>query len=243
MTGRTAQPIKSRQISAKTVLALLAGGLFSLGLAGAVVGPARAQVTLQPLPEQGSIPSLGGPLPVRGIPLNSSRLDRLSPSWVEDQYRLYGRTVVALNRVLERRNPSPADRSLAMALFNRQALSFAFLENLGGDGLPPQGVVQRLLAEQASSPEAWQQQVQQLAEYLGGQGWIIWEYNLLTRSTSLYPARDETDLKVASLPLIVLSLTRNPEQGMSDTPDYVSRLLANLRWQAANARLAAIGVR
>lgn len=208
---------------------------------------AQAQVTLQPAPVQGSIPSLGGPLPVKGIPINTHRLDRLSASWVEDQYRIYSRTVVNLNKVLVRPNPSGADRSLALSLFNQQALTFAFLENLGGRGFAPQGTALRLLTEQGISLESWQEQVRQLSRFLSeqghNQGWIIWEYNLLTRRASLYPARDETDLKAASLPLMVLRLSRSPGFGLDDTADYLERLFANLNWEAANSRLSAIGVR
>ncbi len=209
--------------------------------------PAQAQITLQPAPVQGSIPSLGGPLPVKGIPINSNRLEQLSANWVEDQYRLYSRTIVNLNKILVRPNPSGADRSLALSLFNQQALTFAFLENLGGRGFAPQGTALRLLTEQGISLESWQEQVRQLARFLSeqgqNQGWIIWEYNLLTRRASLYPARDETDLKVASLPLMVLSLNRAPGQGLDDTADYIERLFVNLNWEVANLRLSAIGVR
>ncbi|HEY9842214.1 MAG: hypothetical protein ACAI44_17540 [Candidatus Sericytochromatia bacterium] len=215
--------------------------LLSLVLAAAA---AAQPVAWQTRPEAG-IPRLGGPLPVQGIPINSNRLDGLSRSWVESQYQLYAQTIVALNRVLRRNPQKPADRSLALQLFNRQALYFGFLENLGGSGPPNQGPILRMLQQEGLDWEAWQAQVLELAEYLkGGSGWIIWEYNLLSHSTGLYPAQDETDLRLGSIPLLVLNLNRSAYQPVSgeDVAEYTRRLLANLRWSSVAARLAILGI-
>lgn len=223
-----------RKMKPKLSLSLL---LIGLAL------PAQAQT--QPLPT-GGIPGLGGAVEMRGIPLNSGRLVGLRQDWIQNQYKLYIQTVNSLNRVLKRTPLSPADRSLALQLFNRQGLYYGFLESLGGAGTPTDRVILAQMSQVGLNWESWQAQVLELAQYLaGGSGWIIWEYNLLSNRTEIYPAQDETDLKLGSVPLLVLNLNHSDyaDANGEDVAEYTRRLLANLRWDSAVARLDRLGIR
>lgn len=194
----------------------------------------------------GQMPVLGGPVAVRGIPFNSNRLAGLSQSWANSQYQLYTNSVLALNRVLRRSPRQPADSALTMQLFNRQALYYGFLENLGGSGPPGEGPILALMREGGLDWPEFQTRVLDMAAYLeGGNGWIIWEYNLLDHSNGLYLAQDETDVKLGSVPLLVLNLNTTASEPVSgqDVADYTRRLLANLRWDAVLERLAAYRIR
>lgn len=202
--------------------------------------PVRAQTT----PLTTGIPTFDGPVTQGGIPLNSERLRGLPPAWIQNQYQLYARTVTALNRVLRRSPLTPQDRALAMQLFNRQALYYGFLESLGGEGAPTEPVILKALAQQGDNWESWRQKVLELATATPS-GWIVWEYNLLSNSPGLYVARDESDFKLGSLPLIVLNLTATDYAAVSgqDGQDFAARLLANLRWSRATERLNRLGYR
>ena len=228
---------------------------LKLGLLGVLLAatPALAQTsgpginqgpTARSFDSTGAVPRLGGPLEVRPIPFNAGRLYGLPATWAQDQYRQYGRAVVALNRVLSRGN-APADQSLALQLFNRQALLYSFLDSLGGEGPPTRSVVLNLMQQQGLSYAAWQDQVLALAPYLADGGWIVWEYNLISGSASLYPAHDETDLKLASVPLVTLNLNQEAYRGQaeSDPVAYTQLLLANIDWEGVAGRLNALGFR
>ena len=67
----------------------------------------------------------------------------------------------------------------------------------------------------------------------------------LSNRTELYTAQDETDLKLGSVPLIVLNLNHNDyvDATGEDVVEYTRRLLANLRWDTAVARLDRLGIR
>lgn len=228
---------------------------FMLGLLGLLLAaaPALAQTlgpginrgpTARSFDSTGAVPRLGGPLEVRPIPFNPGRLFGLPGTWAQDQYRQYGRAVVALNRVLARGN-APADQSLALQLFNRQALLYSFLDSLGGEGPPTRSVVLNLMQQQGLSYANWQAQVLALAPYLADGGWIVWEYNLISGSSSLYPAHDETDLKLGSLPLVTLNLSKEAYRGLAegDPAAYTRLLLANIDWEGVADRLIALGFR
>ncbi|PKL76531.1 MAG: hypothetical protein CVV27_09765 [Candidatus Melainabacteria bacterium HGW-Melainabacteria-1] len=215
---------------------------------GATPTLAQTSLPVQNADPSRNLPGLGGPIQMRGIPFNSNRLFGLPSRWADEQYRQYGLSVLALNRVLARGGPSgaaPADQALALQLFNRQALSWRFLESLGGQGLPTQSNVLNRLQAEGLDLNSWQARVLALAAQLkGGSGWIIWEYNLLTGNTGLYAAQDDTDVRIASMPLLVMNLNQQTYQALNiDQESYTRLLLNNLNWESVSARLNQFGLR
>jgi len=205
---------------------------------------AQAQTPiLNQLPPPGSTPSLQRRYPVQPVPINTNRLRGLSQSWAQEQYRLYSLAIQALNRL----DPTqPRDQVLATQAFNRQLLLYRSLEMLGGDGFPRlDSPALVLLGEASQELPQWKARMQTAAAYLENSGWVVWEYNLLTRRAEVVSLRDASEARLGSIPLVVLDLQRSHYERpfANDRAAYVQALLNNLNWGKIENELARWGVR
>lgn len=228
--------------------ALLCGSALLLAL-GNLMGfstglPAEAQ-TQGLSGTSAGIPKLEQALSARPLPLNPERLNGLSSGFVLGRYREYQNTVRAYNRSLKISELGPRS-AVSTRLFNHQYLLYHALLALGGDGLiSPASLPERLLQREGHTLSSWQAEVATLGTYLsGGTGWIIWGYNLLTRQTELYPAQDDTDLRLGSIPLVVLDLRYSTYQADfgDDEKTYLQTLLKNLNWDHIGQQAQQLGL-
>ncbi|MBF2053762.1 MAG: hypothetical protein IGS03_09910 [Candidatus Sericytochromatia bacterium] len=202
---------------------------------------ARAQNRAQSFGPSGSLPTLQRAYPVQPLPINPNRLNSLSQRWAQNQYRLYGLSLQALNRL---QPLQPKDQVLALQLFNRQLLLYRSLEMLGGNGRPRfDSPVLRLMGEQSQDLPNWKAALLAAASALP-QGWLIWEYNLLTGEASIRSLRDSSEARFGSLPLVVIDLhTPNSSEGFSSREAYLQAVLDNISFEKIEQALERFGVR
>lgn len=215
---------------------LLAGLICSLWASGA-----SAQPRAESFGPSGSLPTLQRAYPAQPLPVSPNRLDGLSQNWVQNQYRLYSLSLQALNRL---QPVQPKDQALALQLFNRQLLLYRSLDMLGGSGRPRfDSPVLRLMGEQNPDLPQWKAALLAAAEALP-QGWLIWEYNLLTGQASVRSLRDSSEAAFGSLPLVVIDLhTPESSAGFSSRAAYIEAVLRNISFDKLEQALARFGVR
>lgn len=224
----------------KRHLALLAASL-GLWLLPSYLLAAQPQNRAQSFGPSGSLPSLQQVYTAEPLPINPNRLDGLSQRWAQNQYRLYGLSLQALNRL---QPLQPKDQALALQLFNRQLLLYRSLEMLGGNGRPRfDSPVLRLMGEQSQDLPKWKAALLAAAADLP-QGWLIWEYNLLTDKASVRSLRDSSEARFGSLPLVVIDLhSPGSSEGFSSREAYIQAVLGNISFEKIEQALERFGVR
>lgn len=197
-----------------------------------------AQPRVESLGPAGNIPSLNPKWVPQAVPINTNRLEGLSQRWAQNQYRLYQLSVHALNRL----KPGQ-DQPLALQLFNRQWLLYRSLEMLGGQGRPRfDSPVLRLMNESSQELPRWREEIQTAAAELS-QGWVIWEYNVLTQQAQVLSLRDSSEARFGAVPLVVIDLhTPQSSEGFGNRSAYVQAVLNNLSWEKIERELARWGV-
>lgn len=200
-------------------------------------GAAEAQPTSRAQLERSEsrlvgVPELERPLP---MPVSVRSFDFRLRRWAQAQYLRYQRAFTQYQK-LQAEDFSPGRQVRLSALYNQQFLLYRSLESIGGDAvLASDTPALSLMQNEGLTQARWQARVRALSAYLEQSGWIIWDYQSLSKRARLLPALDVNDLHVGSLPLVVIEHNEFAWKPHFESREaYLEAILSHLNWERVN---------
>lgn len=233
-------------LTRREAMGTAAVGVAGAALAGAAAGEAVAQ-------DQVRAASFAGnhtPKPLRFDPAKLTGLsERLITSHWENNYQGSVRGLNTIEKRLAAAMADPDYPTMAYSGLKREELHRTgsvvlheiYFDGLGGNGNPG-GSIYEALDSWFGSYEAWETEFRHTAMSLaGGAGWCVLTWNAHTRSLHNYWAWDHMHGAVAGVPLIALDMYEHSYHMDYGTAAmrYVEAFMANLDWEAIDARYQA----
>lgn len=227
--------------------AIGAASIGAAGLALSAAGDASAQ------PASAPVPAFAGNHQPKPLKFDPGKLTGLSEKLITSHWQNnYQGSVKGLNTVEQKLAAAMADKDFPALIYSglkREELHRTgsvvlhenYFDGLGGDGKPA-GDIARALATAFGSLAAWQAEFHRTAMSLsGGSGWAILTYNRHTKSLHNYWAWDHMHGAVTGAPLIALDMYEHSYHMDYGTAaaKYVDAVMANLDWEAIDARYRA----
>jgi Fe-Mn family superoxide dismutase len=225
-------------------------GTASIGAAGLTLSAASGAAA-QPAPAP--VPAFAGNHQPKPLKFDPAKLTCLSEKLITSQWQNnYQGSVKGLNTVEQKLAAAMADKDFPALIYSglkREELHRTgsvvlheyYFDGLGGDGKPA-GDVAKALAAAFGSLDAWEAEFRRTAMSLsGGSGWAVLTWNRHTRSLHNYWAWDHMHGAVTGAPLIALDMYEHSYHMDYGTAaaKYVDAFMANLDWEAIDARYKA----
>jgi Fe-Mn family superoxide dismutase len=226
-------------------------GAASIGAAGLTLSATASGANAQGAPAP--VPAFAGNHQPKPLKFDPAKLTGLSEKLITSHWQNnYQGSVRGLNTVEQKLAAAMADKDFPPLIYSglkREELHRTgsvvlhenYFDGLGGDGKPG-GDIAKALAAAYGSLEAWEAEFRRTAMALaGGSGWAVLTWNRHTRSLHNYWAWDHMHGAVTGAPLIALDMYEHSyhmDYG-SAAAKYVDAFMANLDWEAIDARYRA----
>lgn len=197
-------------------------------------------------------PAYAGTHALKPLPFDATKLSGLSERLLRSHHENnYAGALKRLNAIEQQLGALPADappfawgslkREEAIAR-NSVVLHELYFANLGASGTAS-GAIEAAIAAEYGSLAAWESDFRRTALALGGgAGWVVLGFDAASQRVHNWWSWDHLHQAAATTPLLVLDLYEHSyalDYG-ADAKRYVDAFFANVRWEEARRRLAAV---
>jgi Fe-Mn family superoxide dismutase len=215
---------------------------FLIGAASALSASAMSGVMADSIPKQTLVYA---PKP---LSFNPAKLSGISEKLIVSHHdNNYAGAVKRLNTILDKIGALPNDappfmmgslKREELIARNSMILHELYFGNLGGTGVAA-GSVERLIARDFGSYEAWQHDFVLTGQSLsGGSGWVVLAYSHHDKRMHNVWMADHTVSLAGSLPLLIMDMYEHAYQMDygADAKAYIDAFFKNINWEEVGVR-------